>query len=52
MEAQNFEMYTIAEFDPFAPINFDQLNVYDERNLQKRSVSQSACKHFCWGAVC
>lgn len=29
MQAQNFEMYTIDEFDPFAPINFDQLQVYD-----------------------
>ena len=29
MQAQNFEMYTISEFDPFAPINFDALAVYD-----------------------
>jgi hypothetical protein len=26
MQAENFEMYTIEEFDPFAPINFDQFN--------------------------
>jgi hypothetical protein len=29
MVADNFEMYTIDEFDPFAPINFDSLDVYD-----------------------
>ena len=29
MEAKNFEMFTLEEFDPFAPINFDALNVYD-----------------------
>lgn len=29
MKADNFQMFTLEEFDPFAPINFDKLDVYD-----------------------
>ena len=29
MKADNFQMFTLEEFDPFAPIDFDKLDVYD-----------------------
>jgi hypothetical protein len=29
LESQNFEMYEVDQFDPFAPINFEDLQIYD-----------------------
>jgi hypothetical protein len=30
LQAPNFEMFTLNEFDPFAPIDYTNLNSYDE----------------------
>lgn len=29
LQAQNFEMFTVNEFDPFAPVDYNNLNSYD-----------------------
>ena len=44
LQAPNFEMFTLDEFDPFAPIDYNNLNSYDGGTYQNGVLTSTAIR--------